>query len=160
VGVTPEAPTLKDAFGNKDPERVVTITDADLERVLAEEITDPGDRKIDFALFGCPHSSVAEVQFITEMVAGKKLAVPLWIMTSDQTKKTCEKMGLLDTLRAAGGDVVEDTCSDQPCWHPFAGKVGVTESPKCAYYPRKRGLEFVIRDMKTCVEAALKGEVK
>ena len=160
VGVTPEAPTLKEAFGGKDPERVVTITDENLERVLAEEITDPGDRKIDFALFGCPHSSVAEVQFITEMVAGKKLAVPLWIMTSDQTKKTCEKMGLLETLRAAGGDVVEDTCSDQPCWHPFAGKVGVTESPKCAYYPRKRGLEFVIRDMKTCVEAALKGEVK
>ncbi len=66
----------------------------------------------------------------------------------------------METLRAAGGDVVEDTCSDQPCWHPLSGKVGVTESPKCAYYPRKRGLEFVIRDMKTCVEAALKGEIK
>ena len=160
VGVTPEAPTEKEAFGGKDPERVVTITDEDLERVLAEEITDPGDRKIDFALFGCPHSSVAEVEFITKMVEGKKLAVPLWIMTSALTKSTCEKMGLLAALQAAGGDVVEDTCSDQPCWHFLAGKVGVTESPKCAYYPRKRGLEFVIRDMKTCVEAALSGEVK
>ena len=160
VGLTPEAPTVEAAFGGKEPERTVTITDQDLEKVLAEEISDPGDRKIDFALFGCPHSSVREVEFITKMVEGKKLAVPLWIMTSALTKNTCDKMGLLDILRAAGGDVVEDTCSDQPCWHFLSGKTGVTESPKCAYYPRKRGLGFVIRDMETCVKAALTGEVK
>lgn len=159
VGVTPEAPTLEAALGNKAPERVVTITDKDLERVLAEEITDPGNRKIDFALFGCPHSSAKEVEYIASLVAGKKLAVPLWIMTSALTKDTCKKTGVLEVLRQAGGDVIADTCSDQPCWHFLAGKVGVTESPKCAYYPRKRGLEFVIRDMKTCVESALKGEV-
>lgn len=159
VGVTPEAPSLEAAFGGKAPERVVKITEEDLKRVLAEEITDPGNRKIDFALFGCPHSSINEVEYITRLVEGKKLAVPLWIMTSALTKNTCEQMGLLEILRKAGGDVVADTCSDQPCWHFLAGKVGVTESPKCAYYPRKRGLQFVIRDMKTCVEAALKGEV-
>lgn len=160
VGVTPEAPTLKDAFGGKSPVRTVTITEEDLEKVLATEISDPGDRKIDFALFGCPHTSTAEVEYIASLVNGKKLAVPLWIMTSTLTKSTCDQMGLLETIRTAGGDIVEDTCSDQPCWHFLAGKVGVTESPKCAYYPRKRGLEFVIRDMKTCIEAALKGEVK
>lgn len=160
VGVTPEAPTLEAAFGGKDPKRTVVITDEDFERVLETEISDPGNRKIDFALFGCPHFSTREVREITEMVAGKKLAVPLWIMTSSLTKSNCEKMGLLDILRAAGGDVVEDTCSDQPCWHFLKGKVGVTESPKCAYYPRKRGLEFVIRDLPTCVNAALEGAVK
>lgn len=160
VGVTPEAPTLEAASGGKEPERTVVITDQDLEEVLEREISDPGNRKIDFALFGCPHFSTREVQEVTEMVAGKKLKVPLWIMTSSLTKSNAEKMGLLDTLRAAGGDVVEDTCSDQPCWHFLKGKVGVTESPKCAYYPRKRGLEFVIRDLATCVEAALEGAVK
>lgn len=160
VGVTPEAPTLEAAFGGKEPERKVVITDADLEAVLEREITDPGNRKIDFALFGCPHFSTREVREVAEMVAGKKLKVPLWIMTSSLTKTNAEKMGLLDVLRAAGGDVVEDTCSDQPCWHFLKGKVGVTESPKCAYYPRKRGLEFVIRDLKTCIEAALEGAVK
>ena len=160
AGVTPEAPTLEAAFGGKKPERTVTITDDDFAQVLEREISDPGNRKIDFALFGCPHFSTNEVREVAGMVAGKKLAAPLWIMTSSLTKSNCEKMGLLDVLRAAGGDVVEDTCSDQPCWHFLKGKVGVTESPKCAYYPRKRGLEFVIRDLKTCVEAALAGEVK
>jgi predicted aconitase len=160
VGVTPEAPTLEAAFGGKKPARTVVITDEDFERVLETEISDPGNRKIDFALFGCPHTSTRELTHIANRLEGKKLAVPLWIMTSSLTKTNAEKMGLLDVIRAAGGEVVEDTCSDQPCWHLYRGKVGVTESPKCAYYPRKRGLEFVIRDMDTCIDAALKGEVK
>ena len=42
----------------------------------------------------------------------------------------------------------------------LCGKVGITESPKCAYYPRRRGINFVIRDLDTCIEAALTGEVK
>jgi len=160
VGSTPEAPTLEAAFGGKQPERSVEITDADLAEVLEKEITDPGHCKIDFALFGCPHFTVREVREIAGMLEGKKLAVPLWVMTNALTKDTAAKMGLLDVIRAAGGDVVEDTCSDQPCWHLYKGKVGVTESPKLAYYPRKRGLKFVIRDLKTCVEAALEGAVE
>jgi len=160
VGVTPEAQTLEAAFGGKEPERVVVITDEDLERVLEVEISDPGNRPIDFALFGCPHSSVDEVQQVAKLVEGKKLAVPLWLMTSTLTMATSEKMGLLDILRAAGGDVMADTCMDQPCWHVFKGKCGVTDSPKLAYYPRKRGLEFVVRDLETCVYAALEGAVK
>ena len=160
VGVTPEAPTLEAAFGGKEPERTVVITNGDLQKVLEEEITDPGNRKIDFALFGCPHSSTDEVMYIAKKLEGKKLAVPLWIMTSSLTYTNVEKMGLIKKLNEVGADVMPDTCSDQPCWHFLKGKVGVTESPKCAYYPRKRGLEFVVRDMDTCLEAALKGEVE
>lgn len=160
VGLTPEAPTLEAAFGGKKPKRTVVITDEDFAQVLETEISDPGNRKIDFALFGCPHTSINEVRHIAKMLDGKKLAVPMWIMTSSLTKTNAEKMGLMDILHAAGAEIVEDTCSDQPCWHLYKGKVGVTESPKCAYYPRKRGLEFVIRDMDTCVKAALEGAVK
>ena len=160
VGVTPEAPSVEAAFGGKPPERTVVITDTDLEEVLEREISDPGNRPIDFALFGCPHSSVDEVQYITRLVAGKQLAVPLLIMTSALTRVTVEKMGLLDILREAGGDVVEDSCMDQPCFHVYRGKCGITDSPKLAYYPRKRGLEFVVRDLETCVHAALEGVVK
>ena len=63
-------------------------------------------------------------------------------------------------LTAAGAELISDSCPDQPCWHYLKGKVGITESPKCAYYPRRRGINFVIRDLDTCIEAALTGEVK
>ncbi|WP_186428622.1 aconitase X catalytic domain-containing protein [Clostridium sp. BSD9I1] len=159
LGVTPEAPTLEAAFGGKEPKRKVVITNEDLENIL-EQISEPGNRKIDFALFGCPHFTLDQVQEIANIVKGKKLSVDLWVMTSSHTKEMADRMGLLQIIREAGGDIVEDTCSDQPCWHFLSGKVGVTDSPKLAYYPKRRGINLIIRDLKTCVKAALKGEVK
>ncbi|MBM7872131.1 putative aconitase [Clostridium pascui] len=159
VGVTPEAPTIKMAFGGKEPKRKVVITNEDLENIL-EQISEPGNRKVDFALFGCPHFTLDQVQEIASIVKGKKLAVGLWVMTSSHTKEMADRMGLLEVIKEAGGDIIEDTCSDQPCWHFLSGKVGVTDSPKLAYYPKRRGINLIIRDLKTCVEAALKGEVK
>lgn len=158
VGFTPEAQTLEQAFGRKEPKRKVVITDEDLKNIL-EEISEKGTRKIDFAMFGCPHFTLDQVREIARIVVGRKLEVPMWILTSSHTKEMADRTGLLQIIRAAGGEVVEDTCPDQPCWHHLSGKIGVTESPKCAYYPKRRGINFVIRDLKTCVEAALKGEV-
>lgn len=159
VGITPEAKTLEQAFGGKEPKRKVVITNEDLENIL-EDISCEGNRRIDFAMFGCPHFTISQVQEIVEMVRGKKLAAEMWILTSSHTREMADRMGLTEIIEAAGGNVIPDTCPDQPCWHYLKGKFGVTESPKCAYYPKRRGINFVIRDLKTCVEAALKGEVK
>ena len=124
-----------------------------------EEISDPGGRKIDFAMFGCPHFSLDEVKYIAEKLSGQSLAVPMYILVSSTTVEMAGRMGLLEILTAAGAELLPDTCPDQPCWHFLAGKEGVTESPKCAYYPQRRGIHFVIRDLDSCIEAALKGEV-
>ena len=159
VGFTPEAPTLEAAFGGKEPARKVIITDEDLEQIL-QEISEAGNRKIDFAMFGCPHFSLNQVQEICAMVKGKKLKVEMWILTSSHTKEMALRMGLVEIIASAGGHVVEDSCPDQPCWNHLNGKYGVTESPKCAYYPKRRGINFVIRNLQECVEAALNGEVK
>lgn len=159
VGCTPEAQTLEQAFGGKEPERVVTITNDDLDAIL-EEISNPGNRKIDFAMFGCPHFTLDQAMHIAERIKGKQLKVPMWILTSYHVRELADRMGILETIEAAGGFIVPDTCPDQPCWHGLKGKFGVTESPKCAYYPKRRGIEFVIRDLDTCIDAALTGEVK
>ena len=132
LGFTPEAPTLEVAFGGK----------------------------IDFAMFGCPHFTLEEAKYIAEHVEGKKLSVPMYILVSSHALQMAERMGIYDTLAAAGAELISDSCPDQPCWHYLKGKTGITESPKCAYYPRRRGINFVIRDLDTCIEAALTGEVK
>ena len=67
---------------------------------------------------------------------------------------------LLHELEPYGAHIIPDTCPDQPCWHYLKGKIGITESPKCAYYPQRRGIHFIIRDLDTCIAAALAGEVK
>jgi predicted aconitase len=157
IGVTPEAPTLEAAFQGDTPKEEVTITRADLDRMQKELSTEGG--KIDFALFGCPHLTIKQVGIIADRVKGKKLAVPLWIMASSFTKDLARKMGYLDTLLAAGGDIAGDTCMDQPCWKFLYGKKGITDSPKCAYYTQRRNMAFVIRDIETCVDASLAGRV-
>mgnify|MGYP000034437703 CR=1 FL=1 len=158
-GFTPEAPDVKTAFGGKDPERVVTITNEDLEKEL-EEISVSGHRPIDFAMFGCPHFTLNECLHIAKKINHRKLAVPMWILVGEHVCAMAKRIGLYEELEPYDAHLVPDTCPDQPCWHFLKGKIGITESPKCAYYPQKRGIHFVIRDLDTCIEAALAGEVK
>lgn len=158
-GFTPEARTLEEAFGGKKPEREVVITDKDLEE-CQERISDPGNRKIDFAMFGCPHFTFDESKYIAQKIEGKKLVIPMYILVSSYTDELCQRSGIKDILTAAGAELIPDTCPDQPCWHYLSGKEGITESPKCAYYPPRRGINFVIRDLDTCIETCFTGEVK
>jgi predicted aconitase len=159
VGCTPEAPDLETALGGKKPKWEVVITDKDLKD-FEEKFSDENNGKIDFAMFGCPHFTLEEAKYIAEHIEGKKLAVPMYILVSSHAAQMADRMGLTKVLNDAGADVVPDSCPDQPVWHFLKGKTGVTESPKCAYYPRRRGLKFVLRDLDGCIEAALTGEVK
>lgn len=159
LGVTPEAPDLETAFGGKEPKRKVVLTNKDKEDIL-REISEEGNRKIDFAMFGCPHFTLEEVKYIASKIEGKKLEKEMWILVSSHVKEMAVRMGLDEIISNAGGFVIPDTCPDQPCWRHLEGKIGITESPKCAYYPQRRGIHFVIRDLDTCIEAALTGEVK
>jgi predicted aconitase len=159
VGCTPEAPDLETALGGKKPKWEVVITDKDLKD-FEEKFSDENNGKIDFAMFGCPHFTLEEAKYIAEHIEGKKLAVPMYILVSSHAAQMADRMGITKVLTDAGADIIPDTCPDQPVWHFLIGKTGVTESPKCAYYPRRRGLNFVLRDLDTCIEAALTGEVK
>ena len=160
VGCTPEAPTVEAALGGKKPKYEVVITNEDLQNV-EDTFSDKRDSdKVDFAMFGCPHFTLEEAMYIARHIEGKKLAIPMYILVSSHSRQMADRMGVTQVLNAAGAEIIPDTCPDQPCWHYLKGKVGVTESPKCAYYPRRRGIRFVIRDLDTCIGAALTGEVK
>ncbi len=160
VGCTPEAPTLEAALGGKAPKREVVITDADLKEFEEKFSDEAPDGKIDFAMFGCPHFTLEESIYIARAIEGKKLAVPMYILVSSHARQMADRMGITEILNAAGAEIIPDSCPDQPCWHYLKGKVGITESPKCAYYPRRRNINFMIRDLDTCIEAALTGKVK
>ncbi len=159
VGFTPEAPTLEAAFGGKEPVRKVTITDKDFDDVL-KDISLEGNRKIDFVMFGCPHFTLNECIHILERLDGRKVTKPMYILTSQHVKTTAEDMGVDEKLEALGAHIVPASCPDQPAWKFLKGKIGLTESPKCAYYPQRRGINFVIRDLDTCIESAITGEVR
>ena len=158
VGVTPEAPTVEAAFGEKTVKERVTITDADLDRVREQFSGEPGP--IEYAMLGCPHLTIRQVGEIAALVEGKRFAVDTWILVSSLTLELAERMGYLGAIHRAGGHVIPDTCMDVPgCWDIYYGRPGVTESQKCAFYCQVYGQRYAVRPLAQAVQAALAGEV-
>ena len=158
AGITPEAPTVEAAVGSKKIKREIVITDKDLQDTRERLCNEPGT--IDFAMFGCPHITIRQVGIIAKVCEGRKFKVDTWLLTSSLTRELADRMGYLSIIQRAGGHIIADTCIDvPPCWKPYYGSVGVTDSPKCAYYNEIRGIKFLIRPLEEAVEAAISGKV-
>ncbi|MGA2767445.1 MAG: aconitase X catalytic domain-containing protein [Candidatus Bathyarchaeia archaeon] len=155
-GFTVEARTVEEAFQGDIPKDKINVTDAELKQTWEELQTASG--KIDFVMLGCPHYTLKQVAETAKLLEGKRIhgGVSFWICTSATTKTLARRMGYVDTIEKAGGCVVVDTCIDEPCWTVYKDKVGMTDSPKCAYYRRFR--DVVVAGLKDCVEAAVKGK--
>jgi predicted aconitase len=66
-----------------------------------------------------------------------------------------DRVGYTSAIEKAGGHVVVDTCIDEPCWVAYKNKVGVTDSPKCAYYRRFKDVK--VMRLCDCIDAAVEG---
>lgn len=157
VGVTPEAATLEAAFQGRDDYPVVIITNEDLDKARSE--ISAGTGKADFCILGCPHLTINQVKGIAKMLEGRKLAGQLYLFTSTSTRELARRMGFLDIIHEAGGEIVINSCVDQPCWAHLNGMNGVTESPKCAYYTKRWNMTFTVKSIPSCIQSVLEGEI-
>jgi len=155
-GFTVEASTVDEAFQGDKPRDKITVTDRDLKQVYEELQTTTS--KIDFVMLGCPHYTLKQVEEVARLLDGKKVhdGVSFWVCTSATTKTLAEKTGYVGIIEKAGGHVVVDTCIDEPCWAIYTDKVGMTDSPKCAYYRRFK--EVRLGRLEDCVETSVKGK--
>ena len=158
VGITPEAQTLEKAFGGSVPEAECVVTKRDL-REQEDAVSEKGGR-INLVMLGCPHYTYAQIREVERLMKGRHVrdGVAFWILTSYDALELASRSGERERLAELGVDLVADTCIDEPCWKSFEGGLGVTDSPKCAYYRERRGQPFVIRRLSGCVEAAVCGE--
>ncbi len=166
VGITPEAPNLEAAFkGNPPalPDLIPTQRDVD---DAYREISSATEEKLDMVIFGCPQCSIQEIQEIVGLLEGKKVnpSTQLWICTSRWVKTLCERMGLLDTLQAAGVRVVADVgAADGP--HLYLREQGVRvigmNSARGSYYAHNLfGMDTWFGSTKECVLSAVAGTWK
>jgi len=155
---TVEASTVEEAFQGDIPEDKITVTDYELRQAYDELQTTSG--KIDVVILGCPHYTLKQVEDVARLLSGKKIkdGVSFWVCTSATAKVLADRNGYVDTIEKAGGHVVVDTCIDEPCWFTYKDKVGMTDSPKCAYYRRYK--EAIVARLQDCVEAAIEGKWK
>jgi len=152
---TVEASSIEEAFQGDVPKDKTTVTDDELKKTHEELQTTSG--KIDLVQLGCPHYTLGQVKEVAGLLDGKKIhqGVSFWVCTSATTKLLADKIGHTSIIEKAGGHVVADTCIDEPCWIDFKGKVGMTDSPKCAYYRRFK--DVIVERVENCVDASIKG---
>ncbi|MDH5390358.1 MAG: aconitase X catalytic domain-containing protein [Candidatus Bathyarchaeota archaeon] len=154
-GFTVEASTVEEAFQGDVPKDKITVTDHELRQACDELQTTSGG--IDFVMLGCPHYTLKQLGDVARLLNGKKIhdGVSFWVCTSATAKVLAERNGHVGVIEKAGGHVVVDTCIDEPCWIAYKDKVGITDSPKCAYYRRFK--EAMVARLQDCVEAAIRG---
>ncbi len=112
---------------------------------------------------GTPHASLRELRRVGELLDGRRVAagVECIVSTGRETLAAAEEEGLAAPLRAAGIELLVDTCSYiAPVLRARAGPV-MTDSAKWAYYaPGNIGAGVVLGSTADCVRSAIAGVVQ
>lgn len=166
VGVTPEAPTLKEALGGHRPEATIKVGKKELEEGY-HRLNTAKTKKVDAVAFGCPHCTISEIKKIARLLGGKKVkkGVRFWVSTSESIYPLAKRMGFVDAIEQAGGLVVTDMCL---MGFPFSlmdepAKVVATDSARAAHYQARGGtaggggVGILYGSTEQCVAAAIKG---
>jgi predicted aconitase len=124
--MTPEAHLME----TKGLEKL-TVSDKDLEDTFSKLST---GKEPDIVILGCPHSSLKEIMTISRKLEGKKLKKPLWVCTSRMVKEAANRMGFTQTIEAAGGRVLADTCMVVSPIEDMGYKTTAVNSGKAANY--------------------------
>lgn len=165
VGVTPEARTVEDAFGDGGPRDAVTITDGDVKDLYAGY--DTGDGSANLVVFSGPQLSLYELKTLSELLEGEKVreGTSLIVTTNRGNKCAGEKLGYLRKIEEAGGIVLEGVCfyildsvarlRIENGWDNL-----VTNSAKLANIISAHKFNPILRRTEECVEVALTGRVE
>ncbi len=161
VGSTPEAPTLDAALQHRHPDTVEPITMRDLREARDRLTTDTADRLASVSL-GTPHASLDELERIAVMLGNRRVHadVELLVSTARDTMADAARRGITTRLRAAGVEILVDTCSYiAPILRRTDGTT-MTDSGKWAYYaPGNIGASVVFASTAECVRSAVAGRI-
>jgi predicted aconitase len=161
VGVTPEARTLAEAFGGREPRRRLVLEPGSLRGVYAT--FQPERQHPDVVAFTAPQLSVVELRDVAGLLAGRVIHqdVRLLITTNYQNRAAAEHLGYAATIEQAGGLLISGACFYLMTARELAEKHGwrtiVTDSAKLANIIPGYGYNPVFRPTEVCVEAAVTG---
>ena len=147
VGVTPEAPDLRTALGDRPAARVIR-PGPDPVRMTRDELSTVDSDVVDAVALGSPDFSQQEFEQLIRLARGRRCRIPFYVCTS---RGVLDGLGheAMTSLEAFGVEVVADTCVVVTPILPAKGGVLITNSGKFAHYsPRTRA-------MRSCTAASL-----
>lgn len=162
-GVTPEAPDLEQALGGRPPRETRSV-DLDELRAARAELNRRAEGRLDLVALGSPHLSFAEfgklAAALGERGGERHPDCRFLVTTSRAVAALAERAGLLDPLRAFGGQVTVDTCILATPMLPAGVRRLMTNSAKYAWYaPGLLGAEVAFGSLGECLASASAGKV-
>jgi len=166
VGVTPEARTLEEAMGNRQPEMVINAGKDQIKEAV-DKLTTADSDEVDLVKFGCPHCSIVELRNIASLLTGKRVHpnVRLFIATSKQIYILAEDMGYIDVIKQAGGVFTSTCVGSQDPFNLLGPRLGVknvaTNSARSAHYSARTSggkIKILYGSMKQCIDTATTGK--
>ena len=161
VGVTPEAPDFKAAFGGRAPQQTLRYGAAERRRTYDDLNRTARDNDVDFVMLGCPHYSLEQLREAARLLAGRRVSANcrLWIFTSRAVKQEADRQGLTKAIVAAGGVLLTDTCSSISQAVPPGTRVAALDSAKQTHYlPAFMGIQAWFGSTADCLDAAVSGK--
>jgi predicted aconitase len=156
IGLTPEAPRLRDVATADLPTSRVTRDDVDALRASYRT-----DDRVDVVVFSAPQLSLYELRDLAALCDGRRFAVPLLAVTSPQIKPDADRLGYTERIEAAGGTVLSGMCFYQSYAREIAEANGwnrlATNSAKLVNILGGYGYSPMLASMEECVDAAVSG---
>ncbi|TPI36381.1 DUF521 domain-containing protein [Mesorhizobium sp. B3-1-6] len=159
AGVTPEASDVETILAGPEPEAVIRVTPDMVAQARAGLSTAAAAKTIDAVAIGSPHLSHAEFDSLERLIAGRRLAVPIYACTGRHALALLEQNGRRKQLEASGVVIVADTCVVvTPIMPELGNGVLMTNSGKFAHYaPGNTGYAVLYASLADCVESAVLG---
>lgn len=158
VGVTPEAPTLAMVGGENLPAMRVDVEDI---RAVRDQLSTARGVTLDSVCLGTPHFSIAEFERLAGLLAEGVPFDPrvrVYVATSRAVFAEAERLGYAQSVRAAGGHIVVDTCTYLTPILDHTVRTVMTNSGKWAWYaPANIGVDVVLGSLAECVRSAQAG---
>jgi predicted aconitase len=159
-GITPEARTVEEAFGNGKPRERLKYGAAE-RRAAYDKLNSTGrDTRVDYVMLGCPHYTIEQIWEACRLLEGRRIHpdCSLWIFTPRAIREIADKNGYTRIISDAGGVLMSDTCSALGQVMPKGTRVTALDSAKQAHYlPAIMGVQAWFGTTEECIDAAITG---
>jgi len=162
-GVTPEAPTLNDAFQGAPVPVAMAIGEAEFQKFYGSYAA--RGEKADVVVFGAPQLSLLEMERLAGLLDGRRVhaETTLVVTTSPEIKFAADRMGITSRIENAGGVVAAGICFYQSYAREMAEANGwqrlVTNSAKLVNIIGGYGYRPTLAGTEQCVDAAIAGRI-
>jgi len=161
-GITPEAPTIEFAAGNREIKNKISLDNSNLLRTY-EVLNYHTSDQVDMVYLGCPHLNIVDLMRLANKLEGKKCKIPLWIMTAPWLYSQAKALGYVQTIEDSGAKVMSGACLAAIGAVPDGVRNIAVDTAKQAYYitgcypDPGNELQVCYGSSDDCLDAALSG---